>query len=89
MSFSVEYADAPIDKVGVIEVYGTEQLQGVLREGEQGNRVHLEVGPAIAGELRGSLAGPCKARAKPYKTATSNRSGRRLNGGPLSSSGRR
>jgi len=42
--------------------------------------MHVEIGPAIGCV---ALRRPCKHRVKAYKTATSNRSGRRLNGGPL------
>jgi hypothetical protein len=45
--------------------------------------MHVEIGPAIIGCV--ALRRPCKHRVKAYKTATSNRSGRRLNGGPLES----
>jgi hypothetical protein len=44
--------------------------------------MRVEIGPAIG---CGGPSWTCKHRAKAYKTATSNRSGRRLNGGPLQS----
>ncbi len=53
VSFTVEYADAPIDKVGVIEVHVAKQLQGLLGEGQQADGLHVAVGPAIEPQALG------------------------------------
>ncbi len=69
VSFTVEYSDAPIDKIGVVEVNAHGELQGLLRDREQGNGVHLAVGPAIERQAARTalpgLAKPARSLIRP------------------------
>ena len=60
VTFTAEYTGAPIDKVGVVEVYGTSELQGVLGERQQGGRS----APPSRSRNKGGGETPCRSLAK-------------------------
>ena len=47
VSFTVEYTDAPIDKVGVIEVQSQSNCKAFSVKDNKADGMHVSVGPAI------------------------------------------